>query len=207
MAAPTAASQKSRESHGHDPQGPGSDYRATGIVPRPAKALSRPRPLARAGVSLLSDRPGCTCPGAAPVAVSQPAAAGWTRTGPGRNRGRPHGPWPRRRLVWWMAASWWPPMPESGTLTQSPLSHLHHQAHPARPPVASPQRYETGGWPSAPEKSQVPQVTCSRELGLSASGWSGGCGLTALRFLRRQGCAPAREFGFHTDRAMRNRIG
>ena len=43
------------------------------------RLLSRPRPLARAGVSLLSDWPGCACPGAGPVAVSQPAAARQSR--------------------------------------------------------------------------------------------------------------------------------
>jgi hypothetical protein len=43
------------------------------------KALSRPRPLARAGVCLLSGRPDCANPGAGPVAVFQPAAARQSR--------------------------------------------------------------------------------------------------------------------------------
>jgi hypothetical protein len=45
----------------------------------PRRTKADPGPLREAGVSLLSDRPGCACPGAGPVAVSQPAAARQSR--------------------------------------------------------------------------------------------------------------------------------
>ena len=53
---------------------------ATGIVLTACEGpYADPGPLREAGVSLLSDRPGCACPGAGPVAVSQPAAARQSR--------------------------------------------------------------------------------------------------------------------------------
>ena len=63
MATPTTAPQKARDADGHDPQGPGCDYRATGIALTVCEGLKQtPAPCERPGSASCLTGPAARAP-------------------------------------------------------------------------------------------------------------------------------------------------